>query len=255
MDWAATRRAGRDLPVGWPGVRLGGPSDVPGGPAADLGSAHPGEQQCAMQAVRDGVAFALALGCSRLVLEIGVVAVVGDTGPTDLGDPGISWTKDAASAQRSRTRPGRDAALTRVCRAFHGLCGEFPDVEFAVTPSRHVHSLAHPGALQDLFEDLPGRRLRYWHDTALAARWGNLLDIEQGGWLENLSKYISGITLGDVGDDALYMPPGTGGVDWPLVAAYVSRTREAHPTVLELDPSVESSDLPGVRAFLDKFGL
>ena len=56
-------------------------------------------------------------------------------------------------------------------------------------------------------------------------------------------------------DDGIYLPPGAGGVDYPLVGAYLPRAGKAVVTCLELDPAVKAVELPGVRSCLQKFGL
>jgi hypothetical protein len=44
-------------------------------------------------------------------------------------------------------------------------------------------------------------------------------------------------------------------VDYPLLASYLRRPQGDLPACLELDPAVDRAELPGVHAFLDKFGL
>ena len=63
------------------------------------------------------------------------------------------------------------------------------------------------------------------------------------------------MTLGDTSAGRMYLPPGAGGVDYPLLGAYRLRSSGAMLAVIELDPGVDSGELPGVSAYLDKFGL
>ena len=73
--------------------------------------------------------------------------------------------------------------------------------------------------------------------------------------LENFSKQLSGMTLGDFCDGQKYLPPGAGGVDYPLLSSYRHRTAKGFSVVVELEPGVDPGELRGAKAFLDKFGL
>jgi hypothetical protein len=126
---------------------------------------------------------------------------------------------------------------------------------FCLTASRNVLGLGEPDALAAVFEDLPRRRLAYWHDAPIAALRTQLLGGDQGEWLERLSNYMVGITLGDTSEGRLYLCPGSGGVDYPLLASYKVRHGRPMPAVLELATEVASAELPSALAFLAKFGL
>ena len=126
---------------------------------------------------------------------------------------------------------------------------------FGLTCTRHIWSLGDPAALEAVFEDLPRTRLGYWHDTAVAARRQELLGEEQGQALDKFSKLLCGISLGDSANGGVYLSPGTGGVDYPLLGSYVLRSGQPLPAAVELDPGVDPGEIPGAHAFLDKFGL
>ena len=146
-------------------------------------------------------------------------------------------------------------SLDAACRSLHRLCKQFEDIDFCLTGSRHIWSLGDPVALEAIFEDLPRRRLGYWHDAAVAARRQELLGEEQGQALESFSKVLCGMSLADIGGGEVYLPPGAGGVDYPLLRSYVLRAGRPLPGVVELDPGVDPGEIPGAHAFLDKFGL
>ena len=87
---------------------------------------------------------------------------------------------------------------------------------------------------------------------------GNLvlgLGQDPGLALEVCSKLLHGMTLGDLGDSDCFLPPGSGGVDYPLLSNYRHRTSKAFPVGIELDPGVDPGEIPGIHAFLDKFDL
>src|SRR5688572_1047773 len=101
-DWRALAAQLAELPVRIAAVRAAGVADVEGRADRGLASANPGERDLALQRVGDAVALAGALGCRNVILEPGSVAVPGESGPVDLGDPRLGWTADRARAQRAR---------------------------------------------------------------------------------------------------------------------------------------------------------
>lgn len=255
VDWAALAAARHDLPVHVPAVRVFGVLEAEPREALAMTSAKEAERRAAIAPIREAVARAATLGAPRILLDPGIVAAPGERGPVDLGDPGAGLDPERARAQLARRNAGLERALDAVCRFLWEVTRTFEDVEICLTPSRSVFGLGEPDALAAIFEDLGSKRLRYWHDTAIAARREELLETEQGAWLERFASRLAGYTVGDTADGLLYLPPGAGPVDYPLLASYLRRTGRPQPAVLELDPSVDANELPGAHAFLDKYGL
>ncbi len=254
IDWVAVRAAAVDLPSSFGAVRSGSAfAEV--SPTRGLASAKEGERAMAWQAVAQAVAIARTLGQPRVVVEPGIVPVLGEVACDDLGESRYGWTKDRADALLARRKNGRNAAVDQACRELFGLARRFPDVEFCLTTGRSLLSVGDLTGLQDIFEDLGGLRLGYWHDAAVAARREQVLGQAQGEWLETFGNRLRGMSLGDASPDGMYLPPGAGGVDYALLATYVPRAANGLPVVLELDPSVAPGELPGMRSCLDKHGL
>lgn len=254
VDWNAVRAAAGDLPLRWPAVRAASPlSDK--NPLAPLASAKEAEQQQAIAVLAAAARQGRDLGVRTVVFDPGLVPVLGDPGPEDLGEPGIVWNKDAAAPLLARRKIGINAALDRVCRVLHGLCRSLPDVQFALTAGRSLRTVGDLAGLEAIFEDLPQLKLAYWHDAAVAGRRQQIGLEAQGEWLEKLCNRCVGLSLGDASPDGLYLVPGAGGVDWPLLASYVRGRSKPLPAALELDPGVAPEELPGLHSFLSKFGL
>lgn len=255
VRWQELVAAGDDLPVRFPIVRVGS-ALAETSATAGLASAREGERGVAVQAVRHAVATASLLGSRLVVLEPGVVPLVGEIEAEDLGDPSVAWNAERAQALLARRKVGRNAALDRVCRELFGICRAFPDVHFCLTAGRSLRAVADVAALQDIFEDLGGRvRLGYWHDAAVCARRQQVLGEAQGEWLEYFGNRCQGFSLGDASADGIYLPPGSGGVDYGMLASYVRRSGAPTPAVLDLDPAVPPSELSGIRSCLAKYGL
>ena len=254
VDWSALRAAASELPVRFAGVRAGAPlSDR--SPMMGLTAESAGDREVARRAVGDAVQTARILGAPLVVVDLGVVGVIGEIEAEDLGEPAYDWSEQRASALLARRNVGRDAAVDRACREVYGIAKAFPEMEFCITQSRSLRSVVDPEALQDLFEDLAHLRLGYWHDAGICARREQVAGEPQGEWMERFGSRMRGMTLGDASPEGLYLPPGSGGVDYGLCASYVPHTGNAFPVVLELDPSVNPGEMPGMRSCLDKHGL
>ncbi len=254
VDWASVRAAAEGLPVRFAAVRASNPLAEPS-VATNLASSKDSERQAALRAVQQAAGIARQLGCPTVIVDVGLVPVLGEVEAEDLGDPNHAWTTERAQPLLARRKVGRNGAVDRVCRELFGLRKSLPEFQFAVTQSRSLRAVADVPALQDVFEDLGERGVGYWHDAALAARREQVLGEAQGEWLEAFANRCMGLTLGDASGGGLYLPPGAGGVDYGLLANYVPRTGNALPVVLELDVSIPSGELAGIRSFLDKHGL
>jgi hypothetical protein len=251
LDWRGLVQSARDKPLCFPAVRVHGL--LPGDVKVGLASTQKGEVAAARLAVQRAIALSDVVGTHDLILDLGIVPLVGDVEQEDLGE--ARWTEVAVQALVARRRAGRDYALDRVCRGLFDLCRAFPDKRFHLTACRSLRAVLDLEALQHVYEDLSQLRLGYWHDTAIAQRRADILGEPQGAWLDAFSNRLSGITLGDASDDGLYLPPGSGGVDYPLLDAYLPRAGKGIVACLELDPAVSAAELPGVRSCLEKFGL
>lgn len=254
-DWPALKRVCDELPATVPAVRQADVFDSDRLPPAGMASTRPGEIEACRSAVAGAVALARRCGTARVVLEPGTVPLTGEPISADLGDPAVRWDGDRASAVLARRRPGFEPAVERVCRFLFDRLREFDDVTFCLTPGRSLATVGDREGLELILGDLRDRRLTWWHDTAVVARRGQLTGEESGAWLEAFSNRLSGITLGDTSDGGLYHLPGSGGVDYPQLATYVLRSGPPLPVVLEPEPGVDPGEIPGVHAFLGRFGL
>jgi len=251
-DWPALARTAINYPVAFPAVRVdsllvGEP------PVIGLAAVSQGDQQAFRSRVERALAIGAAVATDQIIIDPGVVPLVGEVQAEDLGETG--WSPAAVAALQARRSVALGSALDKACRTLFNLCKSHPDKRFCLTLGRSLRSLTGLEAFTAIFEDLPSQRLRYWHDTAVAARRQQLLGEAQGEWLERFSNRMSGCTLGDSTDEGIYLPPGSGGVDYPLLGTYLPRAAKGVSVCVELDPAVVSTELPGVRDCLDKFGL
>ena len=252
LDWRALARASSDYPVQFPAVRVDPVVHIDN-PPMGLAAAGPEEVAALHLRIERAVAIAEVLSSEQILLDPGPVPLVGEVLLEDLAES--EWSEAAVGALRARRAAALPGALDRACRSLFDLCKRHPDRRFCLTPGRSLRSLADPESLSCIFEDLSGQRLGYWHDTAVAARREQLLGEPQGEWLEKFCNRLSGCTLGDSADGGLYLPPGAGGVDYPLLGTYLPRAAKGVSACVELDPAVVMAEIPGIRDCLDKFGL
>lgn len=253
-DWAALRPALRELPARITAIRVESILTAERRRDAPLASVNAGERALALQQIAEAAQLAAELGVRRLLLEPGIARVPGE-GSGDLADPAHPFTREQAKAQLARRNAVLTNALDASCRGLFEALRRHPELTFCLTGSRNLFGLGEPQALEAIFEDLGDPRLCYWHEAAVAAAREHLLGVPQGDWLERFRGRLAGVSVGDYAEGVLHLPPGAGAVDYPLLGAYRRRSETAFPVVLELDPSVPPSELPGMHAFLDKFGL
>ncbi|GAB4140003.1 MAG: hypothetical protein Fur0037_06370 [Planctomycetota bacterium] len=256
VDWVAIRERAREanIPLRWPGVRVASQlADVHA--LAPMASPRESEQREARASIARAAELASRLGTEHLILEPGLVPVVGETGPEDLGDPTVDWTAERAGPLLARRKVALDAALDRVCRFIHDLLRALPDFRLSLTTGRNLRSVADLFGLEAIFEDLGNPRLGYWHDASVVARRAQIGQAPQGEWLERNANRLTGASLADASSEGIYLPPGSGGVDWALLAPYVRSRARTLPIVLDLDPAVDRREIPGMLSFSSKFGL
>ncbi len=254
IDWEGVRDAAADLPVEFSAVRAHNPLAEHSATAA-FAAMKDGERNVALAAIKQAVVTARQLGVPMVVVDPGVVPVMGDIEAEDLGDPQYDWTAPRTQALLARRKVGRNGAVDRVCRELFALVRAFPDITFCLTQGRSLRAVADVTALRDVFEDLSHHNIGYWHDAALCARREQVLGEPQGEWLEAFGSRCRGLCLGDASPDGLYLPPGAGTVDYKLLASYLPRLGAQLPGVVELDSSIAPGELPSIRACLDKHGL
>ncbi len=227
VDWRRLAPHLDDLPFQVPAIRV----DSPVEPAREgLGSPGEGDWERYVRRVRRAAALGVSLGSSLLILE---------APRPPAGDPPEG--------------PARDRLLELACRHLHELARALPEHELALTEA--PGALCDPAALEAILSDLSRYGIGYWHNPAevgLRARGGGPAP---GECLEILRKFLRGSDLSDFDDKGARALPGTGGVDYGLLAPYMRGLRFQLPTVLEPDPEASEADLGQARSFLEKHGL
>lgn len=120
-----------------------------------------------------------------------------------------------------------------LCRSLHQVLNEFPETRIAIQPGARPIDLLGFEAMGWILDDLQRQRLGYWHDVGRIHLRERLGLNPQGRWLEAYASRMLGAHLRDVADGETGLPPGTGEVDFKLVAGYLppeaARVVEIHP--------------------------
>lgn len=196
---------------------------------------------CLGDASLDGVAIRDALAAVHLDE---VLLVVGpDTHPralAGLSAPAVraSWhdavdgvsVAAAAKSRRLAVTPPDDLSLEEVCRGLFRLARSAPGLALAlVTPP--AGPLASPDQVRHVCEDLESLAVGYWHRPSVAHVVSGAAPPER--WVDELSRWVVGVSLDDVRDGEVGIPPGLGELDLPRLAALSAR---AIPVALDVDP-------------------
>jgi hypothetical protein len=228
---------------------------TPGGLAAASDAAR-------RDALSDAVALAAAagrVGCDLIVVSLGAIEWEGSALREieivrRTAERGASDAEAARSLASLRTDASARAAAAadRACRALHELLGRAPDSRVAVAGARLPLDLADPERLQWILDDFRGKPLFYWHEVRSAEAQRALGLAEPGEWLDRFSPRLAGASLHDAhGLDAPRVP-GTGSVDFGLLAEYLA-ARSLR--VLDLGPGASPEEIAESRRFLEKVGL
>lgn len=219
------------LPVGLERgpVRSGGLS----APAASV-------RQEAVRRVLRGFELALAARTGVVVLPVG--------GPDDIpGSTVDTWRqglrRDGPTPELrtglvdllEQESPLRQTRLEALCRSLHELTGRCPELTVSLTTPKDPFWVATPAELQLVFEELPGRRLAYWHHAGNAARLDDLGAVPAEAWVDAAGDRLVGVTLEDWSRSGGGLPVGAGVVDWRALSRQLPASV---PRVVAVDASL-----------------
>lgn len=149
------------------------------------------------------------------------------------------------------TRKGQ-RQVDHLCRSIHQLQTEFPETKLAIETGEHFVDLLNFETVGWVLDDLGRHGLTYWHDTGRIQMRERAGLPSQGRWLEAYAPRMVGVHLQDSADATAEMPPGTGQVDFKLVAGYVPRTAER---VVEINPRHGRGEILAAVQFLVDHGF
>lgn len=152
----------------------------------------------------------------------------------------------------ARVRKKGQRQIEHVCRSLHTLASEFPETKLAIETGSGLLDLLSFEAVGWVLEDLANKGIAYWHDTGRSLLRERAGLGTHGQWLDSYAGRMVGVHLGDAADFQAEMPPGTGEVDFKLVAGYLPRTAER---VLEVNPRHGRAEILASVQFLVDLGI
>jgi sugar phosphate isomerase/epimerase len=161
-------------------------------------------------------------------------------------------TRAATCDLVGRARKKGQRQIEHLCRSLHALLTEFPETKIAIEPGPSLLDLLSFDAVGWVLDDLSNRGIAYWHDTGRAQVREKTGLATQGQWLDAYAGRMIGVHLQDGVEGQAEMPPGTGEVDFKLVAGYVPRNAER---VLEVNPRHGRAEILAAVQFLVDLGI
>jgi sugar phosphate isomerase/epimerase len=223
-----------------------------------LGSLSEDSRECAINSVRRHIRLAQKYGCPVVVIR-----------GCEIEDKTLQEEAERMHARIQREGPSdelkekvRDlvARLTKkgqrqidhLCRSIHQLQTEFPETRLALETGESVVDLLNYETVEWVLDDLGKHGLAYWHDTGRIQMRERAGLPSQGQWLDAFANRMVGVHLQDAAEGVPEMPPGTGQVDFKLVAGYVPRTAER---VVEINPRHGRGEILAAVQFLVDHGF
>lgn len=161
-------------------------------------------------------------------------------------------TRASARDLVARVRKKGQRQIEHLCRSLHALLTEFPETRIAIEPGSSLVDLLCFDATGWVLADLANKRVAYWHDTGLSHVREKTGLPTQGQWLDTYAPRMVGIHLQDAAEGQAEMPPGSGEVDFKLVAGYLSREAER---VLDVNPRHGRAEILVAVQFLVDVGI
>lgn len=161
-------------------------------------------------------------------------------------------TKAMARELVSRVQRKGQRQVEHLCRSLHTLMSEFPDTKLAIEPGGGLVDLLQFQAVGWTLDDLEKKGLAYWHDTGGIHQGERVGLPAQGEWLQRYGARMVGVHLQDSAHTTVAMPPGTGEVDFKLVAGYLPKTAER---VVEINSRHGRAEILAAVGFLVGIGI
>ena len=203
--------------------------------------------------------FANRVECDRIVIHSGRARFLfRDPEPAfehayeaDQGEKGDAFKAVRAKGLK-RLRGKKDAFMKRLKESYGLIAGQARErgLRLGVENREGFAELPLDDDMSAFLESLQEHEVfGYWHDSGHAQLKEHMGLIDHKDHLERNRPYLLGFHLHDVVDDRDHQIPGTGAIDWSVIAANV---RAEDVVVMEMSPRLRSEEISQGRDFLLK---
>ena len=225
----------------------------------NLCSLDEAERVEAVRFARETIEHAARLGAQVIVLHMGHVPIKKETERRiqvlwhegKMGSPEYIEIQKRIPDMRARSAANHlERALVTV-RELEGVARD-RGVRLGIETRHNLHELPNVDEMAVMLSAADPNVVGYWHDTGHAATHEQLGFTTHEEWLVRHGHRMIGIHLHDITDERDHQCPGSGRLDWGLVARYVP---ESALRVCEIGEWNGPECLKACPAFLVNIGL
>jgi sugar phosphate isomerase/epimerase len=189
-----------------------------------LSSSDDEGRTAAVREVRGAAEAASRVGCRAVILRPGHVRV--ENAPLHheslLADLRAGRTPQPTPLRdlEARVEEAEAEALDRTCRSLFEICRAHPETKFCLEGASTFHEIPRARHLPLILGDVGAPNLAYWHNPHRSQLLEALGFEPQEMWLDTGEPATAGMTLHDARPGEDILPPGTGEIDFRMLAFY-----------------------------------
>jgi len=225
----------------------------------NLGSLDESERTEAVKFATMTIENAERLGARAVVLHMGHVPMRKSIQRQlhDMWHADMMGTEEYAAVQRSipaLRAPTEAQHLGRSIQSIRELetVARKGEVRLGIETRHNLHEIPNIDEMAVMLAATDPDVVGYWHDTGHAATQQRLGFASHEDWLQRYADRLVGIHLHDLNHERDHQPPGTGEIDWPMIASYLP---DDAIRVCEIGEWNDSDGVAATPAFLDGQGL
>jgi sugar phosphate isomerase/epimerase len=207
--------------------------------------------------VKSAAAVAAEVGCRLLVLRLGEPPLERRRERLEqfrarLASHGVDdETLRLARAIAHDVARREDADVERCCRQIYELARAEPELRFAIATPESIAGFPSIRATSLILGELRSCDVGYFHDVAAAALFERVELSGRGAYLGEHAAHCRGVALHDLGGADMYMPPGSGSIDFKALRGELP---SGIPAILEIDSRYSPHEVELAISLLDAAG-
>ena len=227
----------------------------------NLAALEEGERAMALRHALASIEWAERVGAKALVVHLG--AVEGGSWPEgeselyglyNAGESATQRYAEVRTEMAERRAAAAAAHLSAARRSLEALVAEAAPRGIAIGLENrlHYHEIPHPAECLGLLAGIAPHEAGFWHDTGHAEVLDRLGFMPHQDWFDALGERLLGAHVHDVRGVVDHRAPGTGELDWAMVAKGLSALDRY---TLEIDQREPDDAVRAASGFLAGIGL